>query len=413
MTKRVTLTKLISYILSNCSEKIDIKENNLLDIAHDNVNNEELNFNNLNFGDYQSINNFPEFLKEIFDPFLMDIKRFGVIKSFKSDNNINISLFYSLLFCLDEKFIKMNNDEQELYIIKLKDKLLNDLVSLKLFKTFNYKKLSWKQKELKESIKNFKNNKMVLRYLTDYFNINIFLLNILEDKIYAIYPEELFNIFKMNIFLVFYNDIFEPLVYKENKLWNYNLGPFKKLINVNRAKIIPLCVNLSKKKEEKNIEFKIGNEDLDKYLNIDIIKEKNKNEKIINKNEKIINKNEEIINNDEEIIQDNEYNEIYINRINKKLLVKDIEDTEIEQYENNDESSIFYKKKNIVDKSEIKKINELNEKMKLIELQELAKKHNLDIVNINSQNKKKNKTKSQLIKELKELIKNNNYTTTQ
>ena len=69
------------------------------------------------------------------------------------------------------------------------------------------------------SIRDYKNNKMVIRFLADYLFINIFILNIQDDILYAVYSDDNFNIYKMNVFLVYYNEIFEPLVYNKNKLW--------------------------------------------------------------------------------------------------------------------------------------------------------------------------------------------------
>jgi hypothetical protein len=221
-----------------------------------------------------------------------------------------------------------------------------------------------------------KNNRMMIRFLADYFYINIFILDIQDDKIYVNYPEEQFNIFKMNLFLIFYNDVFEPLI-NENKLWNYNQEYIKKLINVNSSNINVFNDNFSKDYTDKV--FQIGSEDLTKYLN-------NNNDDDNEIDEDCDNKYEEIITEDDT----NDY----------KLI--EVDTTETEMKVDNDMTSDVFVKCNKNDKIELP---DINMKMKLSELQQLAVKHNISLVSGKTKSgKDKYKTKKILLNDLKRLL---------
>ncbi len=307
MPKRLTLNGLLKFI-----ETITIQNNNISDTDLDTNKQlysiksqdiqyiDKIKFKNIKWGEIQTITDFPKKCKKIFDPFISKIKRYGTIVNFSERN---ISLYFSILFCLFDDFGKMNKKEQETFIDSFIQKLSMDVTRKRLFEKFSYKELKWTQKELRESISKCKNNKIVLRYLADYFNINIFLINIPEDRIYAIYPEEQFNVYKMHIFLTFYEDTFEPLVYNK-KLWKYDDGPFKRLIVVNKMHINTF--NFNPLIEEK--EFVVGPEDLTKYD--DRVEHIEPVEPVIEETDKDIeeNKYDEVFTN-----SDSDSNSVYIN----------------------------------------------------------------------------------------------------
>ena len=107
MSKKITINKLISYTLS-CCDNTDIKHN-YDSIAKMPNTLEKLSFRTLLYRDSRDIGDFPEQIKKIFNPFINDIKRYGVIKCER--NGFNMSLLYSILFCTNIDFIKMKNHE--------------------------------------------------------------------------------------------------------------------------------------------------------------------------------------------------------------------------------------------------------------------------------------------------------------
>ncbi|CAH6421391.1 Hypothetical protein KVN_LOCUS247 [uncultured virus] len=379
MSKRVTLDRLISFVTDNCTHNQNDKDTTF-DILSNNNLIDKLNYKLLKCGESKNINDLPENLKAIFDPFIKEIKRFGVLHKLKN-KDINVSLFFSILFCLDDTFSENTIEEQEYKILKLRDKLLLDLSSKDLFNNFNYKQNGWKNKDLRDAIKDFKNNKMILRYLSDYFNINIMLLNINEDKIYSIYGGEIFNIFKVNIFLVFYEETFEPLIFNEKKQWLYDFEPFKKLINVDKLKILQFDTDFSDNKVIKV--FQVGKENLDIYLDqFTKIDDKEIKIPVDDKNDETLISTTNVLPN---ILYQNSVEEINISNINEK--------------------DIFYKNSDKVNNSVIDDLDdELNhlDFYKMNKLEELCKKYNISLYQ-KGIGKNKKKTKNQLIDELKKI----------
>lgn len=380
MAKRLGLNKLISYVMTNCVAESKIED--IYDIADSkNVTLEDINFINLPYGDSKNIGDLPQNLKTIFDPFIKDIRRYGVKSAYK---NGNCSLLFSILYCIDDNFKTLLDSDKEIYITKLKDKLFYDITNKKLFYEYNYKDLSWKIDDLKESVDKLKNNKMLLRYLADYFNINIFLLNITEDKIYSVYSDKNCNIFKVNIILSFYNDIFEPLEYIITKScrWLYDTEPLKKLINVDKSKIIVMNFNFDINSEHDTIEFTVGSFDTSKYFP-----------------QQNTNQTEDKNNEYEEIVDCGvEQNDMYINNTETEINLQNTKSI--------DENDIFFKQNEVVKKTVVniyKDLENLSDKMKLNELQELAKKYKISLDHI-IDGKKKKKTKNQLVVDLNGLI---------
>jgi len=421
MDKKIALTKLISYILSIQDVDESDEEEINYDLNTDNHIN-EIVFEFLEKNEQKVISDFPPNIKELFDPFLKEINRVGVVP-FSSDKKYNISLFYSVLYCMDKDFDKIEDVDN--LIFDLRKKIIFELLDPPVYNSKNYEELGWKKKELKDSLNNFKNNRMVLRVLTEYFNVNIFVLNISEDRIYSVYSDELFNTFKMNIFLSFYDEIFEPIIYKENKLWKYNDDPFKKLINVDKLKINVLGVDF---KNKIDIPFQIGTENLEKYFeseNKDGDEGAEDNEEDKDKDlpkVKIINKKEDEDEDEEDEEDENDENEDEENGENNfgevsdetdddQLLIDDPEDTEIEIESLKNHKDIFCKKNEIKKKKKVKKgklnsdLKNLNQNMKLVELQKIAENHKISLcIGKTKAGKPKRKTKKELYDDLIKLI---------
>jgi hypothetical protein len=233
MSKRLTLSKLMTHIMS-ISKKDDSNDTNNIGLANDIKYLDEMLFATLNKDEQRTIGDFPEVLKKLFDPFIKNFKRHGVMKQL---GDLNVSLLYSVLYCLVDDFRKSSVKVQEEFIQSLKVKLVYAMSSDGLFGKLNYSKFGWNITEVKRFITQCNNNYILLQVLADYFNINIFLLSIMEDKIYAIYKEPDFNIFKINIFLTYFDNTFEPLSYDNSTQLNYANEAVKKLANVDKVMI--------------------------------------------------------------------------------------------------------------------------------------------------------------------------------
>lgn len=346
MAKRITLNRLLSYIVGLYPQK---EESDKIEVSYD-LNKTK---NTLEKSYYRVLNSktsgktiadISKRLRRVFDPFISDITRTAVDTDIR---DINFTLLESVMYCLN----------LDMTPIDFRNKMIASLYQEDLFAKYSYADLKWKKKQLIDTIKECKNNLIFLRFLTDYLGINIFFLNVNEDKLYSVYPEENFNIFKPSVFLSYFDEIFEPLSYKFNKLWMYYHDPMKKLTNVDKKIINTPSVDF----DNPDKTFQLGAEDLDRYLN----------------------KEEEL----EE--EENSYDEVYPDEEQDTVETE----TEIDKCDVvTTDQSVFCKRLNSKDL----------QKMKLLELQTLAKKYKISTQsNVKTKTgKHKMKTKADLCKEL-------------
>ena len=373
MEKRITLYKLISYV-QNIVENQESNTEKVYNVTN-NKNIDELKFDRLDLNVKHDLTDFPVKLKEIFDPYQSDMFRYGVI-SLKKD--VNLSLYSCILAAIKPEFLKFAEKDQDKIFLDLKKKLVSEYTDKDIFEKKGFLEMGWVKKELKISVMENKNNKMVLTVLADYFNVNILLLNITEDKLYFIYPENKFNVYKPSVFLSYNNDYFELVLYKDNFIWNYKFDPLKKLLNVEKTKINVLDVNF-KTTENKTKDFVIGFDEL--YYETEM-------------------KSPQVS------IKPNDYNEVFTDESKKNIELSDNEDVVESVEPSKDVKDIFCtldssKGKLEELKSEMKKINS---RAKLEEIQKLCTKYGVNLQHPSENGKKgKTKTKTELWSELSAL----------
>ena len=382
--KRVDLTKLISYVLSFAEKTVDAAV--LESIFPDQVkSNDEFTFNSLDCGETSTISNFPSKLRMIMDPYLKETVRHGIVKKF--DNESNLSLYFSMLFQLIPNYSKLSQKDQYEYIVKLRDKLIIYVSNNDTIKFHRYKEeLGWVKKDIVDSLIKFKTNKIILKLMADYFYINIFLFNVVEDKIYVVSDNNSYDMFRRSIMLVINEATFEPLVYSSTPVLEYISGPIKKMVTVDKKLLIILDTNL---KDTVPAHFTIRLSDILKYLKKEEDEEQEQDEK---EKEKESEEKKEEVNlskpqNKLEKIEDkdNEYEEIVPNESDANAYIQDIECTE---------------KEVPVKSIKTKLVFNISAKMKLTELQDVAKKLNIAL----SKDSKK-KTKTELMDEINAVLK--------
>ena len=86
---------------------------------------------------------------------------------------------------------------------------------LKLYTKYNYRTMGWTKKSLSNELQNLEHNNIVLRFIVDYFCINIFVIN--NDKVEIIYSGDKFNKYKNSIFLYYDNSSYYPIVNNNNQ----------------------------------------------------------------------------------------------------------------------------------------------------------------------------------------------------
>jgi len=156
----LTLDYIIAFLTD---QKFEIKSNDLLD--------------------GQSTNTFPDEFNKLFDK---RVDRYGL-------KNRDTMIYDCILFCADSTYRNLVEEDKELYRMAL-------------------------SKELLRNIKKDENE--ILIAASCYMDINIFVFNFDDSKIYLYYPEKVFNKYKNNIFIAKNGKNMEPIIQKDN-IFNY------------------------------------------------------------------------------------------------------------------------------------------------------------------------------------------------
>jgi len=186
--------------------------------------------------------NLNDFFKDILGN---KVHRHGIIQNFKSSTRtLNISLYYSLLFLLDDNFEKLDEFKQIDNINSLVNKMCSDINSNPIITKYNYRELKIKKSDLINEISNYKNTNKVIKFLSDYFDINIFLCNFEHNKLYCVCDNNYYNKYRNNIIIGQINsNSFEPILTEKNKIFPYNNSIINNILNNHKHYILPLYGN--------------------------------------------------------------------------------------------------------------------------------------------------------------------------
>lgn len=383
----LTLDTVLQYVETYQNQNINNKHIN----DHDVINNSPIGVY-----DSYSANTFPHNLGNMFGDFSNHLVRSGTpgIWIYKKQP-INISLLFSILYSIKPDFKELVFDKQTLYLENLISKSCSDLSSEKLFTKFNYRSMGLTRKSIINDIRSYSNSLPVIKYMSDYFNINIILINFDDNNIQAIYTENIMNYFKPTIMLVYTQDYYEYLSYKGQTIFTYNDKLLQYLLTTNNQKINAVWLG---KKETNFKSFQFDASDLTHLQN-------NENHNISNDthscDKKSCDKKDKAPENSDltKIQSCNNFSEIIDESLpleqNDVLLKTEAIDNDIsdsEDSETNDTS--FNNKKNI------SSVKMPTSKMLLKDIQNQAKKLGISLKTKNN----KLKTKAILIKNIKELI---------
>ncbi len=364
---RLTLPKLVSFVKS-ISEDIP-KINNIVEKPIHFKQNDN-SFRCLNHKDTKITSDLPTKLRSYFDPFIKEFVRHSSLLKLSS-NNENISAYYAILKSCMPKFEDYTQQQQIDHIKCLREKLIAYVSNTEIFKTNGYEKLKWNKKSIIQSLVQFKLTKITLKIMADYFSINIFILNISEDKLYVVSGNDYFDMFRFNVFVTLNNETFESLTYLKNGLLEFNNALVKKIISIHKNIIILFDTNLNEKTDNSELEFVIK---LDSF--------------------NIITTNKE-----------NEYDEIILSEMDENSYVRDIE---IKNNNPNETNNILENTTNTAndntDNNATGIVFNVSLKMKLDVLQDMATKLNIDINKPIANGKKKLKTKNELVEEINKIM---------
>lgn len=143
--------------------------------------------------------------KNIFDE---NFYRYGV--NIYNDTNDNISLYSSLLFCLDSNILLKDTLELFNTVSELKLSLINSQINLKDLDIDDDINLLVKNNE----------NSYLLEVLVNMFKINIIIFDFKDNKIKSVYDGKYFNPWKLTIYLANYENFWEPIISSDKKYFS-------------------------------------------------------------------------------------------------------------------------------------------------------------------------------------------------
>ena len=237
ITKRIKSNK--QNIKINLDVNSDFEQNSIIKkrikqnldlLKKDEIN--DSNTGDIIYNDSEVIN-IPKKLDELFDNLLCDnYYLYGI-----SINNV--SFINSLLYILLSDFKFKNSKDQQQFSIQLKNNLLKELSTY--FKNNKYSKLNYKKQSMEDNIENNLFENAELHYISDYYSINLILLDYYK---FTYYTGGNYNEDNNNIIIVKYNDIYLPIIHI------FGESPSNLIYKciINKLKINNLTQNLSEEK---------------------------------------------------------------------------------------------------------------------------------------------------------------------
>ncbi len=385
--KKLDLENLLQYI-KNFNNNVE-DTNNILEINNKEITNET--HDDPKNGEYINFICNKKNIKEITDG--LNFKRYGVLKSSYGKLKFynNLSLLSSLMSCINDNFIMIDEQLQLNYLKSLKLYIYNTFTK-SFYDSQNYKELTkefnFDRIQISKNLFNYDIQRNEFLVISDIFHINLFIFDIGRDKLF--FTGIQFIPYKKNIFLIKKEDGFYEPLYLDNSFIVDEQHDFIQYLIENNSK-----VDLLFKNDKFNI-FDISQENLDKYSNIIVndikldINNKILERRLYNLNKTKIDEEKNIDNNDDTNII-NDYTE------NKNVLdyniateIKSLSDNESnDQSDDTDSEEVITTKYN---KTDLKK-------MKLLEIMTISKSMGI-ILEYEEKNKTKKKTKDKLIEEI-------------
>lgn len=219
--KKINTDDLLKYIETN---KETTKNVNVVDL-NETVSEQNLtSIDKASFQSIQEIKFLPPKLAQIFKINSTKYLHAGCLRSVtirngKHQTNLQISLLSSIITCFHASFSTMPVVNQSTFIQKLFERLRIDSSGSK-FTQFGYnKKYKWHKTEIETELLKCSYDGKVLKYLSDYFHINIFVLDLERDQLY--YPGDEYIPFKNTIFVLKFADgTFEPISTQNIKVFS-------------------------------------------------------------------------------------------------------------------------------------------------------------------------------------------------
>ena len=186
--------------------------------------NDNLNLKYLDFCNSSKFNFFGDIL---FD----HIDRIGI----HNNNKLENSVYFSILYILYNDFCLLENNDQNLLIKTLKNRIKDDIIN----RNVKLPKDLFKKKAIEKLKNNLNNDSMDVYILSIFFNINIFVFSYSNNNVKIFYKESELNTYKKNIFINEINNIYYPLIYKldNGRYFKYNSTILNNILFSNYIKV--------------------------------------------------------------------------------------------------------------------------------------------------------------------------------
>lgn len=196
MNSQISLENIMSFLMNNEKIETKIRSNKLKYLE------------NLNSKYFTFFNNI----------FKNNVERVGIYPK--------ESIYFSILYILDDDFCLLSKDDQYILIKELKFRIISDFNS-KLFKIPNCNK-----KKIK-IIENENDNKFNIQVLASFFKINIYVFSESNNTIDIYADSDELNLYKLNIFINEVDNTYYPLTYKHNngKYFKFNSHILQNILN--------------------------------------------------------------------------------------------------------------------------------------------------------------------------------------
>ena len=233
--KKISMDDLLLFIKKNLlTIKVDnINNNNIVDDNDININNNIVEREHVDIiikpsqqNSVQDITILPDFLDGIFNKFYANLSRTGVLKY--NENQQNISLYTSVLSCIKDNFKVQTLSTQYNYVKQLNTNLVS-FVNNK-FVDFKYKNYKWNKSEVVEQLKKFSPTKTVMKLLSDHLHLNIFMIDVDNDKLFIV--DEISPYKKSIILILIDGGFFEPVSYNNSCIVEPTIDIVKHFIKI-------------------------------------------------------------------------------------------------------------------------------------------------------------------------------------
>lgn len=185
------------------------------------------NNNKVNFPIKQNIMRYANYFENNFSKLLTkDFYLYGI--QIYDDLQNNISLWSSILFLLEKRFLTMDKNQKITYIDLINKQFIEFIKN-------NYKNFINKRKFSRnfamDILRKKDFNPLILELISYSLNLNIIIFNFQDDKVNVINSEDIFNPWKSTILLGKYQEYWEPICNSNNKLFNYSNNCIKEILN--------------------------------------------------------------------------------------------------------------------------------------------------------------------------------------